>query len=221
MIGQRIILGKVLERWSASVFLAAGGLLLVTTAINGVDVVTPIDTQEGVLLWLEGLTGFGGVVLTFVGLLGLYSRLSNVAPRLARTGTLLAVGPTMFFTVVLVFCAGLAPALGYPSLKTLVPSFVTIATGTLLPFALALTLFGIGSLRTAMPSRSVGGFLLVIAAAWFVFFGATWVYAPHTPVWVTFVQTSMMAVPTVAIGYHLRTDTGWAHHAASSDVTTA
>lgn len=220
MIGKRIW-GRILEQTSPSVFLLAGGLLLITTTINGVDVFTPIDTQQGVLLWLEGLTGFGGVVLSFVGLLGLYPTLSDAAPRLARAGKLLAVGPTVFFSVVLVSCTVLAPLIGFPSLKTLVPSFLIIAGGILLLFAVAMTLFAVASLRTAVPSRPVGSLLLVIAAAWFAFFGITWVYAPNTPVWMTFVQTAMMAVPMTAIGYRLRIDAEWADSTASSAAPTA
>ena len=75
----------------------------------------------------------------------------------------------------------------------------------ILCFAVALTLFGVGSLRTAVPSQIAGGFLLVLAAAWFAFFGALQVYHYDVPIWVTFVQTTMMAAPLVSLGYHLRT----------------
>jgi hypothetical protein len=208
------------ERYRAAVFLSAGGLLLIAGIINGIDVFTSIETQHGVLLWLEGLTGFGGVVLSFVGILGLYPDLLDTTPRMARTGVLLAVGPTAFFTFVVVSCSVLAPLVGFPSLKTLVPSFVTIIGVTLLLFSVAITIFGVASFRTAVPSRAVGGALLVVAITWFAFFGATWAYAPNTPVWITFVQSVVMGLPLVFNGYRLRTDAESTEHRATSTVPT-
>lgn len=216
----RSIIWNTLELHSATVFIAAGGLLLVAGLINGIDVVTPLDTQHGVILWLEGLTGFGGVILSVIGILGLYPNLHDATPGLARTGILCALAPTGFFTFVVVSCSVLAPILGFPSLKTLVPSFVTIIGVILLVFSVAVSIFGVASFRTAVPSRAVGGALLVVAITWFAFFGATWVYAPNTPVWVTFVQTVMMGLPLTFIGYRLRTAYTGVNHRTPSGVTT-
>ena len=209
------------ERYRAAVFLAAGGLLLVTGIINGIDVFTSIETQHGVLLWLEGLTGFGGVVLSFVGILGVYPDLRNAAPRMARIGILLAGGPTGFFSFVVVSCGVLAPVMGFPSLKSLVPSFVTIIGVTLFLFSIAITIFGVASFRTSVPSRAVGGALVIVAISWFAFFGATWAYAPNTPVWITFGQTVVMGLPLAFIGYRLRTDAGNTEHRTTSTVLTS
>ena len=209
------------ERHRAAVFLAAGGLLLIAGIINGIDIFTSVETQHGTLLWLEGLTGFGGVVLSFVGILGLYPDLLDATPRMARTGVLLAVGPTAFFTFVVVSCSVLAPLVGVPSLKTLVPSFVTIIGVTLLLFSVAITIFGVASFSTAVPSRAVGGALLVVAITWFAFFGATWAYAPNTPVWITFVQSVVMGLPLAFIGYRLRTDAENTEHRTTSTVLTS
>jgi len=220
MIDGRFI-SNVAERYSAAVFLAAGGLLLIAGIINGIDVFTSIETQHGVLLWLEGLTGFGGVVLSFVGLLGLSPKLLDATPRMARTGILLAVGPTGFFSFVVVSCSILAPLLGFPSLKTLVPSFVTIIGVTLLLFSVAITIFGVASFRTSVPSRAVGGALVVVAITWFAFFGATWAYAPNTPVWITSVQSVMMGLPLAFIGHRLRTGAESTEHQTSSTIPIA
>lgn len=193
-----------LEKWDATVFLVAGGLLFVTTAINALDVFTPIATQEGILLTIEGATGFGGVVLFFVGLLGLYPRLADAEPRLAGAGLLLAIGPGIFFFGLLVVCSGFATLLDIPSLKALIPSFSLITATILVSFTIALTLFGVCSLRASVPSRTVGGLLLVVAVAWFGFFGAMLIFRYQTPTWVTFLQTTLLAIPIVAIGFRLR-----------------
>ena len=112
MVGRRAF-SNATECHRAAVFLSASGLLLIAGIINGLGVFASIETQHGALLWLEGLTGFGGVVLSFVGILGLYPDLLNATPRMARTGILLAVGPTAFFSFVAVSCSVLAPLMGF------------------------------------------------------------------------------------------------------------
>jgi hypothetical protein len=207
MVSVSTPLWRAFEERSGTVFLIAGGSFAVATAINGLDLFTPIATQEGLLLSIEGIAGFGAVVLSFLGLLGLYPRVKTTTPRLGRAGIIFAILPGVFFFGLFAVCSILAPLLGLPSLKTIVPSFDIIMKTMILCFAVALTLFGVGSLRTAVPSRIAGGLLLVLAAAWFAFFGALQVYHYDVPIWVTFVQTTMMAAPLVSLGYHLRTGT--------------
>ncbi len=147
------------------------------------------------------------MVLCFLGLLGLYPRFADTAPRLARAGVSLAVLPATFFFGLLVVCSALAALLGLPSLKTLVPSFHLIIQTVVLLFAIALSLFGIASHRTDDSPRIVGNLFYVVAGRWFVFFGALQVYHYAVPLWVTFVQTAMMAGPLMMIGYYLRSRT--------------
>lgn len=193
-----------LEQLDAPLFFAAGGLLLATTAINGLDAFTSIETQAGLFLTIEGASGFGGVVLFFVGLMALYPRLSDISPRLARSGLWLSLGPGVFFAGLLVVCSGLATLLALPSLKTLIPSFGLITAILLASFVIALTLFGVCSMRTSDSMEIIGGLLLVTAAAWFGLFGAIVVYRYQTPTWVTFVQTALMAGAMAGIGFRLR-----------------
>jgi len=192
-----------LHRWSGRAFLLGGGLLVVAMVINGVDLVTSIDTQQGLLLSIEGLAGFGGVVLSIVGLFCMYPRLADAAPRLARVGISLAVLPAAFFLALLLGCSILAPWLGFPSLKALVPSFYLVTAIIVGLFAVAVTAFGVAGLRTEAPSRALGGPLLVVAMGWVVLFGALQGYPDGIPIWVTFVQTALLAAPLLRIGYHL------------------
>ena len=203
MSGVRTLLWRLSEAWSPMVFMLAGGLLFVATAINGIDLFTPVATQKGTLLFIEGLTGFGGVVLSFVGLLGLYPRLADAELRLARAGVSLAVLPAAFFSTLLVVCTMLAPLLGFPSLKTLVPPLRLITETTLILYAVATTLFGVASLRSSGLPRIVGGSLLLVAVTWFGFFSALVIYQYEIPIWVTFVQSITLAVSLIAIGYFL------------------
>jgi hypothetical protein len=198
----------LLRPWTATVYLLAGGLLLVATAINGVDLFTPIATQEGALLFIEGLTGFGGVVLSFIGLIGLYPRIADAEPRLARGGILLAVFPGTFFITLFVVCSMLAPLLGFPSLKTLVPPLRLITEMTLILYAVATTLFGVASLRSAGLSRAVGGGLPLVGVSWVGFLSALALFQYDVPIWVTFVQSTTLAVSLLTVGYCLPADTG-------------
>lgn len=194
----------VLHRWSGRAFLLGGGLLVVTTLINAIDLVTPIETQQGVLLSIEGLAGFGGVVLSLVGLVCLYPRLVDAAPRLARVGAALAVLPAAFFLALLLGCSILAPHLGVPSLKALVPSF-SLVTGVIVGlFAVSVAAFGVAGLRTGASARALGGPLLVVATSWAVLFGALHGYPDGIPIWVTVVQTALLAAPLLWIGFQFR-----------------
>ncbi|PSP88688.1 hypothetical protein BRC87_09235 [Halobacteriales archaeon QS_4_66_20] len=203
MVSVRTLLWRLSEAWSPMVFMIAGGLLFVATAINGIDLFTPVATQKGTLLFIEGLSGFGGVVLSFVGLLGLYPRLADTEPRLARAGISLAVLPAAFFFTLLVVCTMLAPLLGFPSLKTLVPPLRLITETTLILYAVATTLFGVASLRSSGLPRIVGGSLLLVAVTWFGFFSALVIYQYEIPIWVTFVQSISLTVSLITIGYFL------------------
>lgn len=199
---------SLLSRWTATVYLLGGGLVLVATAINGVGLFTPIATQEGALLFIEGLTGFGGVVLSFIGLIGLYPRLADAVSGLSRAGISLAVLPGTFFISLIVVCSMLAPLLGFPSLKTLVPPLRLVTETTLILYAVATTLFGVASLRSAGLSRAIGWGLLVVAVSWVGFLSVLVLYQYDIPIWITFVQSTTLAVSLLTIGYTLPSETG-------------
>lgn len=195
---------EALDDWSARAFLLGGGLLAVALGINGVHLVTSIDTQQGVLVGVEGFAGFGGVVLSIVGLVCVYPRLADAAPRLARLGAALAVLPAAFFVALLLGCSVIAPQLGFPSLKTLVPSFTLVTAAIVGLFAVAVAAFGVASLQSAAPPWMPGAPLLVVAGSWAVLFAALLGFPDGIPVWVTFVQTALLAGPLLWVGYQLR-----------------
>jgi hypothetical protein len=156
---------------------------------------------------LEGLTGFGGVVLSFIGLLDLYPRVADAEPRLARAGISLAILPGTFFVTLFVVCSMLAPLLGFPSLKTLVPPLRLITVTVLILYAVATTLFAVAILRSSELSRAVGGGLLLVAVSWVGFLSALVLYQYDVPIWVTFVQSATLAVSLLTIGYCLPSKT--------------
>lgn len=72
--------------------------------------------------------------------------------------------------------------------------------------AVGVTIFGVGSLRTAGLSRSGGGLLLVFAAAWGAYLGAIPAYGFPIPTWFFVGCTGPMAATLFGIGYFIWTD---------------
>lgn len=185
---------------SAVAFLGAGGLMLVTIVLRTLDVVVTRSLEE-----LAGVTAIAGIVLSAVGLLGLYPQLADAAPRLARVGLLLLALPAIYLVAALVWTILAIFLSEWPALTALLPGD---AVGlVLILFAVGITIFGVVGLWTAVPSRTVGGLLLVLAAAWFTVLGAEIMYEP-IPDWVVPTMIVLMTVSLLPIGYLLRTETG-------------
>lgn len=195
-----------LERWSALVFLIAGGLGLLSSGINTLDAVPGVSTQQGMFLFIEGLAGFGGVVLSFVAILGLYPKVRSGSPGLAKLGLAVMVLPVAFFLFDLVWLA-LSGILGLPSFTfTYLPSPMLALGGAFLLFAIGTTIFAVISLRTDVLSRTVGGFLLLFALAWYLLLGGIVILGAPIPVWLLAITGLLQGGPLLAIGYLLRTD---------------
>jgi len=108
--------------------------------------------------------------------------------------------------------------IGLTSEKAAVLALVmTVAVGSIL----ALTTFGIAILRTGVHSRSVGDFLLVMAASLSFMIVATLVYGDPTPAWVGSVVNGLFAMSLGSIGYVLRTEEVPVENAESTGDVTA
>lgn len=183
-----------IERWSPTAFIAAGILFLGTAALFGL--VTFTDVSHPV--WLTALFGLAGLVASFVGLLGLYPGLVDRVPRLARAG-LVTVAIAGIALVAFPLCL-LAKTSGIvlPTLPTVF--FVIAMIATILGFLL----FGVASLRTCVPSRTVGFLMLATVATFIVLFVADLMYG-GSPRWLDFAVSGVQAVLLLTIGYALPT----------------
>lgn len=142
-----------LERWSSSAFLAAGGLLTVYAALNGLAAFT--DTAY---LMLEDVVGPGGFVFGFIGLLGLYPALSDRCPRLARAAALFVTLGAVGFSAITVSNIGELVGIGSGSSAAWFP----VAMGmVIVGMALGYLSFGVTSLRAGVHPRLVGLLLLL------------------------------------------------------------
>lgn len=188
-----------LERWSPTLFLLAGVLLIAYAALNGLAAFS-----DGAYVLVEDIVGPAGFVLGFVGLLGLYPGVVDRDPTLARAGTLCVSLGAIGFTVITL--QGLAVVAGVESVGG--PGiFLLLVTIGLVPGYL---LFGVASLRADMHSRTVGLLLFVPAVVYatmlsqailFVQFG---VFSETTMAWSAFAISSSQAMAHLSIGYTLR-----------------
>lgn len=179
-----------LERWSPAAFLAAGGLFALPAFAFGVEAVT--GTGVGV----SPAVVFLFLLVAFVALLGLY-------PGLAERDATLALGGLGLLGAT---AAVLVPALAVPALggtvgrSTVLASIVAVAVGS----ALAVTAFGVASLRTGAHPRPVGALLLVTGTGLSLMVVAMLVYGHSTPAWVSFTVNGLVAASLGASGYVLR-----------------
>lgn len=189
------------------VFLIAGGMLFVATANDALGAYTPLNTQTGVPLAVEALTGFGGLVLAIVGLVGLYPRFAEGSRRLARLGLGLIALPALVFAA-MTTCAIPAGVLGIPSPAAVIPAFDIVVIAGLLMVAAGAMVFGIAALRERTLPHVLGESLLVLGIAWVLLFGTASLNGfpiAHHVVLVTGVLETLALLGT---GYALRLESG-------------
>lgn len=190
-----------LEQWAPTVFLLAGGLWLLALALTALGMALGTSMQGP-----SSIAGFTGGVLSFIGLLGLYPRIADPAPRLARVGVVLLLFPIAFTAVLLVWHVPMLFTSEIPSLLVFLPSPPLVYGALFFLSAVGITIFGVAGMYTgALPGR-VGGLVLVVAAGWFLLLGAMAVYTGALPDWVANLQALLSGVALSMIGYVLRTE---------------
>lgn len=204
----RRLFGRFQSKWrtlaeqSAMLFIVGGGLLLVTSALFAVQALTPVST-EGVL---TGVTGFLGIILSYIGLLGLYPWFATRTPQLARASFVLVALPTIIVVVLLVWgVATHLPVGAVPSPVNVVPEIGSILVATFLLFAVGISLFGLASLQSGFPSGTAGVLLMGLAATWAVLLVASSVYGSKFPAWLDALTFGAMGIALSGIGHSLRT----------------
>lgn len=207
MFGSRHRTWDGLETAAPAVFLLAGGAAAIAVILTVLDSLSGGASQGGLLPFVEGIAGFGGLVLSFVALVGLYPRLVDRAPRLARVGLALLVIPVLLF-VVDVAWLGLSGMLGLLSLTAFLPSTAVLIGTAFLLFAFGCASFGIVPFISPVLTRRLGGLLLVVAGTWYVLVVGSSVYGFPLPMWLDVGYTGVQAVALLSIGYLLRVDPG-------------
>ena len=188
-------LWATLEQWSPTVFLVAGGLFVLPTAIFG------FGTATGVGNIVSPAVIFVLLLVVFVGLLGLYPRLAEAGSALALGGVvLLSVTAGVILSTLGVVALPTGLTLGKPHIQAII---TVVVVGSTLTFAT----FGLATRRTGVYSRLIGRSLQVMAAGNLSILIAMQVYGDPTPAWVGLVVGALFAIALGSISYVLRTET--------------
>lgn len=180
-----------LERWSPTLFLAGGGLLVVFAALNGMGALTDQTVEYN---------GFEfGYVLGFLGLLGLYPSLTQRSPWIARAGAVAAASGIVGLSVITVH--DLTQLAGVRSGNP--PGWSLILVLALVGFLVGYFCFGIASLRTDQYPRTVG--LVLLVPGIIVVLMLLHMAAGYASDLTAFVISTGQAMAHLAIGASLRT----------------
>lgn len=194
-----------LEGRAPALFLVAGALLVVFAALMGYQAF--VDSSVNFADSEADFFGPAGLLFGFLGLLGLYPTLAERSTTLARVGAAsAAVGILGAGVIALGTLATLAGVLSGP------PSWAAVLTlGILVGMVGGYPVFGLGSLRTGVLSRTVG-VLLLLPVAVFVVMLSGGLAAIVGDAAARFVLASGQAASHLALGIALGADTGGTAH---------
>ena len=177
---------RTLGKWSGIAFLVAG--VSVSIAAIAMAVVLVTDMSPGMI---TGLPTMVGLLISYLGLLGLYPILAARNRRAALASIVFLLFPVI----------GIGFWLGNDLVVGQMPPYVNLLIGLISGgFVIGLALYGITSYRLQVPSQRVGLALLALAVPWVVLLGSGIVYE-NAPAWLDFVATSMMGGLLLVIGY--------------------
>jgi hypothetical protein len=183
---------RSLEAWSPTLFLVAGVILVGYATVNGVSAFTDLTIEQDIFEF--------GYVLGFLGLLGVYPRLADRSPKLARAGAVAALLGLIAFIGVTLTNVGYAMGVLSTERPAWYPVVIVFGVAGFVPGFL---LFGVASLRTGAHPRIVGVLLLVpgiIIALMLVH-----IYAGLDSPVTVFVVSAGQAMSHLAIGTTLET----------------
>lgn len=192
---------KSVEKWDSVAFGVAGMSWLVLMAI----VALPMASGASTPAWLIPLFLVTGLLASYLGLLGIYPHIKEVAPRMSLAG----VGAVVIAAALVVFAVSYTVVTGTVDEGPPFPVFPLMLVSTILGFLL----IGTASVRTDNPTRWTGILVLVPAVAWFgdiVFIIASRALGVREIAGVSLQVLPMVGVvlaslALVALGYHLQT----------------
>lgn len=146
------------KEYSSTLFFGAGVLMLAALSISQLRDLSVLSSPQ----WVHNLLGPLGVAFTAYGLLVFYPWVADAAPRLARASAGLSLIASGAISVAILGASGAAvlTETTITSPPDWVPVFYFL---TIVCLSLGFLLYGIASVRTRVPSRSVGLAMLVPA----------------------------------------------------------
>lgn len=189
-----------LERVSPWLFLAGGVLVIGFAAVEAYGVVVANDPVQ----FPEYRSAFlSGYALGFIGLIGVYHRLADRSPWLARLGGSMAALGAIGFSLAVVLSVG--RLVGIAPARESMPPWFALVFGLLpvLGFLIGYLSLGVGALRSDAYPRTVG-MLLLFPSILFALNIALAVI--ELSVWSSPVIATGEAIVIFSIGYSLRTE---------------
>lgn len=183
-----------LDGKSPTLFLVAGGLLIVFAANTGARVFADAGLSA-----VHSIIGPSGFFLGLVGLFGLYPALAGRTPTLARVAGVLAAIPVVGWFVIVVFGIGSTAGV-LPGMSVVFPAVFPILV--FLTTILAYVLFGVASLRGRLHSQPVSVVLLLPTVPFLTLMVGVAVLGPVE--WMEFAIDSGHALAYLAVGMALR-----------------
>jgi hypothetical protein len=196
-----------LERWSPTLFLTAGVLVVGHAMLLGVQAFTEMTTPPDLFAPL-------GHLVALMGLFGLYPALVDRSPTLTRAAAAVAAVPAVGWLVVSAAqVSELAGVLSPPTGVLPGVVFPVVIVSTVLTYVL----FGVTSFRTGVRSRTVARRLLIPAGL----FGGLIVSIAvvGASALVGFLFTGGLVVAYLAIGQSLRIETAPSDSETPADAT--
>lgn len=192
------------ERWGPVAFMVGGVGLLGTTVVGSVDVAgivqSPPRLAMGPLLF--------GLWFVFVGLIGLYSDVSEASPRLSLAGVGTAGIGWVIWTVTLLAAIVVDLTSGRTVANPGSWGPPLLAGGFVLAL-LSFLAYGVASTRSERPSRTIGLLLLIPVVA---FLGQAVLLISKIATGdaiavLQLVLGGVIGLVLIVVGYHLRTST--------------
>lgn len=193
MAGKDSVLAP-LDGRSPTLFLVAGGLLVIFAANTGARVFTDMGYST-----VHSIFGPAGFFVGLVGLFGLYPGLADRSPWLARIAASVAAIPLVGWSVITVFGIGNSAGI-LPDLSVVFPGAFVIVV--FLTTMIAYILFAATSFHAGIHSQIVGLVLLAPAIPFLTLIVAVQVLGPVE--WTEFAIDSGHALAHVAVGIVLR-----------------
>lgn len=182
-----------LDGKSATLFLVAGGLLLVFATNTAARVFAGMGTPP-----IHNILGPGGFFVGLLGVFSLYPRLADRSPVLGRVAAIVAGVPLVGWFVITVFGIGSTAGV-LPGMSAVFPGAFVIVV--FLTTMLTYVLFGLTSLWSDGHSVTVGFLLLVPAIPFLTLIVAVQVLPPVE--WAEFVIDTGHALAHLALGIGL------------------
>lgn len=165
MVFGNILRWESFREYSSALFFGAGVLMLAAMSLTLLRGTAWVSSPR----WLHNFLGPLGVAFTAYGLVSFYPWIANASPRLARAGVVVSLLAAGSISVALTGVS--VAAILTDTTITNPPGWVPILYfTTIVSLSLGFLLYGVASLRTRVPSQSVGLTMLAPAVLLFVLF---------------------------------------------------